>query len=120
MNIPLFNGFESKNRVAFEKIRREEATINLDRIKLQLRSAIEQTYKDMTAAYDRYQVLQSQNEAYQESLRINEIRFSNGVDNSVSYIISKNNFENAKVNLNNVKYEYLLRLKLLDYYTGKN
>ena len=120
VNIPLFNGFESKNRVALEKIRREEATINLDRIKLQLRSAIEQTYKDMTAAYDRYQVLQSQNEAYQESMRINEIRFSNGVDNSVSYIISKNNFENAKVNLNNVKYEYLLRLKLLDYYTGKN
>ena len=120
VNIPLFNGFESKNRVALEKIRKEEATINLDRIKLQLRTAIEQTYKDMTAAYDRYQVLQSQNEAYQESMRINEIRFSNGVDNSVSYIISKNNLENARVNLNNVKYEYLLRLKLLDYYTGQN
>ena len=120
VNIPLFNGFESKNRVALEKIRKEEADVNLNRIKLQLRSAIEQTYKDMTAAYDRYQVLQSQNEAYKESMRINEIRFTNGVDNSVSYIISKNNLENAKVNLNNVKYEYLLRLKLLDYYTGQN
>ena len=120
VNIPLFNGFESKNRVALEKIRKEEADVNLNRIKLQLRFAIEQTYKDMTAAYDRYQVLQSQNEAYKESMRINEIRFTNGVDNSVSYIISKNNLENAKVNLNNVKYEYLLRLKLLDYYTGQN
>lgn len=120
VNIPLFNGFESKNRVALEKIRKEEASVNLNRIKLQLRSAIQQTYNDMEAAFRRYQVLQSQNEAYQESMRINEIRFVNGVDNSVSYIISKNNFENAKVNLNNVKYEYLLRLKLLEYYTGKN
>ncbi|WP_242157558.1 TolC family protein [Aestuariivivens sediminis] len=120
VNIPIFNRFESKNRVALEKIRREEANVNLNRIKLQLRSAIEQTYKDMTAAYERYQVLQSQNEAYQQSMRINEIRFNNGVDNSVSYIISKNNLENAKVSLNNVKYEYVLRLKLLDYYTGQN
>ena len=73
----------------------------------------------MTAAYERYQALQSQNEAYQQSMRINEVRFNNGVDNSVSYIISKNNLEDAKVSLNNVKYEYLLRLKLLDYYTGQ-
>ena len=48
----------------------------------------------------------------------NEIRFTNGVDNSVSYIISKNNMENARVNLNIAKYEYILRLKLLEYYKG--
>ncbi|WP_242093927.1 TolC family protein [Aestuariivivens sediminicola] len=119
VNIPIFNRFESRNRVALEKIKREEADVNLNRTKLQLRSAIEQTYKDMTAAYERYQALQSQNEAYQRSMRINEVRFNNGVDNSVSYIISKNNLEDAKVSLNNVKYEYLLRLKLLDYYTGQ-
>ena len=72
----------------------------------------------MTAAYERYEILQAQNEAYEESVRINEIRFVNGVDNSVSYIISKNNLENARVNLNNAKYDYLLRVKLLDFYKG--
>ena len=118
VNIPLFNGFDTKNRVALEKIKKEEATIALERIKLQLRTAISQTYKDMNAAFERYEVLQKQNEAYQESLRINEIRFTNGVDNSVSFIISKNNLENARVNLNNAKYEYVLRLKLLEYYKG--
>ena len=72
----------------------------------------------MIAAFERHEVLQKQNDAYQESLRINEIRFTNGVDNSVSFIISKNNLENARVNLNNAKYEYVLRLKLLEYYKG--
>ena len=118
VNIPLFNGFDTKNKVALEKIKKEEATIELERIKLQLRTAIALTYKDMVAAFERYEVLQKQNQAYKESLRINEIRFTNGVNNSVGYIISKNNLENARVNLNNAKYEYILRLKLLEYYKG--
>ena len=118
VNIPLFNGFDTKNKVALEKIKREEATIDLERIKLRLRSAIEKTYKDMISAFERYEVLQKQSDAYQESLRINEIRFTNGVDNSVSYIISKNNLENARVNLNNAKYDYVLRIKLLEYFKG--
>ena len=118
VNIPLFNGFFAKNRVALEKIKMEEASVQLDRIKLDLRTIIEQTYNDMAAAYKRYLALKEQNDAYAESLRINEIRFNNGVDNSVSFIISKNNLENALINLNNVKYEFVLRMKLLDYFKG--
>jgi len=120
VNVPIFNGFNAKNNVALEKIKKEEATIELERIKLQLRTAIEQTYKDMNAAYERFELLKQQTEAYQESMRINDVRFTNGVNNSVDYIISKNNLENARVNLNNVKYEYLLQTKLLDYFKGRN
>jgi len=119
INVPIFNGFNAKNNVALEKIKKEEATIELERIKLQLRTAIEQTYKDMNAAFERYQLLQQQTEAYQESMRINDVKFTNGVNNSVDYIISKNNLENARISVNNVKYEYLLRVKLLEYYTGQ-
>jgi len=119
VSLPIFNGFNAKNNVALEKIKKEEATIELERIKLQLRTVIEQTYKDMEAAYKRYELLQKQTEAYQESMRINDVRFTNGVNNSVDYTSSKNNLENALVNLNSVKYEYLLRVKLLEYYTGK-
>jgi outer membrane protein len=57
-------------------------------------------------------------EAYKESFRINEIRFNNGVSNSVDYIISKNNLDNAETNLANVRYEYALRVKILEYYRG--
>lgn len=119
VNIPLFNGFYAKNQVGLEKIKKEEATIQLERTKLQLRTSIEQTYKDMKSAFERYEVILKQNDAYQESFRINEIRFINGVNNSVSYIISKNNLENARINLNNIKYEYMLRVKILDYFKGQ-
>jgi outer membrane protein len=116
VTVPIFNGFRAKNNVAIQKIKKEEAQTALENTKLNLQQAVKQSYNAMKAAYDRYTFLQDQVKAYQESFRINEIRFNNGVSNSVEYIISKNNFDNAQINLANVGYEYLLRVRVLEYY----
>lgn len=116
VTLPIFNGFRAKNNVALEKIKKEEAQTTLEKTKLNLQQSVNQSYNAMQAAYERYQILISQVKAYQESFRINEIRFNNGVSNSVDYIISKNNLDNAEINLANVGYEYLLRIKVLEYY----
>ncbi len=118
VNVPLFNGFRAKNNVALEKIKVEESIIELERTHVDIKNAIAQVYFDMEAAYKRHQSLGKQVEAYEESYRINDIRFKNGVSNFLNYITSKNNLDNAKVNLANAKYDYLLRVKVLDYYRG--
>lgn len=118
VNIPIFNGFRAKNNVALERIKKEEAQTALAQIRLELKQSIKQSYSAMLTAFERYKILQDQVDAYKESFRINEIRFNNGVSNSVDYIISKNNFDNAQTNLSNVKYEYALRVKILEYYRG--
>ncbi len=116
--VPLFNGFRAKNNVALEKIRVEESIIELERTHTDIKNAIAQVHFDMEAVYNRHLSLVKQVEAYEESYRINDIRFKNGVSNFLNYITSKNNLDNAKVNLANAKYEYLLRVKVLDYYRG--
>ncbi|WP_299113133.1 TolC family protein [uncultured Winogradskyella sp.] len=118
VSVPLLNGFRAKNNVALEKINVEESLLQLERTHLDIKNTIAQVHFDMEATYNRYQSLQRQVDAYQESYRINEIRFNNGVSNFLNYITSKNNLDNAKVNLANTKYEYLLRVKVLDYYRG--
>ncbi len=118
VSVPLFNGFRAKNNVALEKIRVKESILELERTHLDIKNAIAQVHFDMEAVYKRHQSLLKQVEAYQESYRINDIRFKNGVSNFLNYISSKNNLDNAKVNLANAKYEYLLRVKVLDYYRG--
>ncbi|GGI56910.1 TolC family protein [Winogradskyella haliclonae] len=120
VSVPLLNGFRAKNNVAIEKINAEESLLQLERTHLDIKNTITQVHFDMEATYNRYQSLQRQVDAYQESYRINEIRFNNGVSNFLNYITSKNNLDNAKVNLANAKYEYLLRVKVLDYYRGKS
>jgi outer membrane protein len=119
VSIPIFNGFRAKNNVALEKIKKAEARTALEQTKLDLKQAVNQSYNAMQTAFQRYDLLQDQVEAYEESFRINEIRFNNGVSNSVAYIISKNNLDTAQINLANVKYEYALRVKVLAYYQNK-
>jgi len=104
--------------MALEKIRVEESLLELERTHLDIKNAIAQVHFDMEAVYKRYNSFLSQVEAYKESYRINNIRFKNGVSNFLNYITSKNNLDNAKVNLANAKYDYLLRVKVLDYYRG--
>lgn len=118
INIPLFNGSRAKNEVALQKIQLKEAEVEIEDTKLQLRESVEQAHTAKESAYDRYLILLDQVEAFKESFRVNEIRFNSGVSNMVEYIISKNNLESAEVNLINVRYEYLLRVKVLEYYRG--
>lgn len=118
VDIPLFNGFRARNNVSLQKIQLEESKVEMENTKALFRQSIKEAHAAMEAAYSEYIALQEQVEAYAESFRINEIRFNSGVSNIVEYIISKNNLDAARVNLANAKYEYLLRVKVLEYFRG--
>ncbi len=120
LSVPIFNGFTAKNNVALEKVKVEESLIALEQTQFEIKNAIQQVHFDMEAAFDRYQSLTKQVNAFQKSFEINETRFNNGVSNFLAYITSKNNLENAKINLSIAKYDYFLRVKVLEYYRGKN
>ncbi|MBD0286930.1 MAG: TolC family protein, partial [Flavisolibacter sp.] len=47
-----------------------------------------------------------------------EVRFNAGVGTIVEYLIAKNNLDRANNNLIVSKYDYALRKKILDYYSG--
>jgi len=118
VRVPLFNGFKSKNSVSLQKIQQEESLIDLQNTKLIFKQSIEEAYNNMEVAFDSYYILLDQVNSFDESFRVNEIRFNNGVSNIVDYITSKNNMDSAKLNLSKTKYEYLLRVKILEYYRG--
>ncbi|MEM6802621.1 MAG: TolC family protein, partial [Bacteroidota bacterium] len=82
------------------------------------RQAVEDAHFKMENAYKRFEILQKQLDAYESSFKINEIRFNNGVSNIVEYLTSKNNLDNVRLNLSNAKFEYLLRVQVLEYYRG--
>lgn len=118
IDIPVFNGFRAKRKVQLKKIQLEDAELELDNTKNQFLQAIKKAHNNMEAAYENYFILQDQVDAYEQSYEVNEIRFTNGVSNIVEYIISKNNLDRAKINQANAKYEYLIRVKVLEYYKG--
>ncbi len=119
INIPLLNNFRYRNQIAIAKIDYKSAQFTANTTKIQLKQNIEKDYFNMTASLDRYKTLVEQVDAYNASFHAADIRFTEGVGTSVDYIIAKNNLDRAKTNLIVARYEYLLRIKILDYYQQK-
>jgi outer membrane protein len=118
LQIPIFNGFFQRSRIKLAKIDLKNSELTVKTTKTQLQQAIEQAYIDMTTASERYKILLDQVNAYTESFRAAENRFTAGVGNSIDYLIAKNNLDNATISLIYAKYDYVLRTKILDYYKG--
>ncbi len=119
IRVPIFNGFNAKNRVALAKIDLKNAEASAETVKTQLSQNIEQAYFNMTAAMEKYKTLQRQVKDFSESFRTAEVRFNAGAINQVDYLIAKNNVDRANANLILTKYDYIFRLKILDYYQNK-
>jgi outer membrane protein len=119
LNIPILNYFQNRNKVTLAKLNLQTQRYSEQANQVQLRVNVDQAYVNMTAAYDRYQLLEKQVDAYTESFRIAEIRFDAGSLTSVEFVIVKGNLDKAKTSLINARYDYLVRTKILDYYQGK-
>ena len=118
IRVPIFNSYRTKNKVALAKIEQKNAAYSAQTIKTQLSQNIEQAWFSMTAAADRYKTLLQQVSDFSESFRTAEVRFNAGVLTQVDYLIAKNNVDRAKINLISARYDYLFRIKILDYYRG--
>jgi outer membrane protein len=118
VQVPILNRFRAKNRVALAKIDLKNAEVVAETVKTQLNQSIEQAYFNMTAAGEKYQTLQRQVADFSESFRTAEVRFNAGAITQVDYLIAKNNVDRANANLISTKYDYIFRLKILDYYKG--
>lgn len=120
ISIPIFNRLQQRNRVKQADIRLKYSELEEERIKTQLHQDIDQAYLNMTNAYDRYKVLVEQVAAYTESFKAAEVRYNAGVGTSVDYLIAKDRLDLANINLISAKYDFVLRKKILDYYSNSN
>ena len=116
LRIPIFNGFIGKNNVRLANIGVRNAELVEENTTVQLRQQIEQATLNVSNAYARYRTLVEQVAAYDLSFKAADARFNAGVGTSVDYLIAKNNLDRATITLIIAQYEYVLRIKVLDYY----
>lgn len=119
LSIPIFNSLQTRNRIKLAKIDLERLSASEHTAKTELQQNIERAYVNMKASFERYKTLLEQVNAYTQSFRAAEIRFNEGVGNSIDYLTAKNNLDMANNNLVVWKYDYILRTRILDYYQGR-
>ena len=119
LRIPIFNSLQARNRVKQAQLVLKNFQIIASATRTALQQNIEQAYINMSSASERYKTILDQVKAYSESYRIAEVRFNSGLGTPIDYLTAKNNVDRANINLINAKYDYILRIKILDYYEGK-
>ncbi|HEY4111174.1 TolC family protein [Puia sp.] len=119
VQIPILNGFQARNNVRLAKLNLENSQINKVNARNFLQQQVENAFQNMVAAYKSYKFYAEQAKAFEESFRITNIRFTEGVITSDIYIQAKYRSDVAEVNLAAAKYIYIFRTKVLDYYQGR-
>lgn len=118
LSIPIFGNLQLRNGVRLAKLGLKDARLQHTSVKTALQQNIQTANVNMHAAYDRYKKLQERVHALQQSYQAAEARFTVGTWNSVEYLTVKNNLDRANIELIGGKYEYLLRVKIYNYYQG--
>lgn len=118
LTIPLFNSLQTHAAIGRSKINLDNARLNHQIARDQLFRKIQQAHADSQAALKRYYATEKNVTALREAFTYTEQRFDVGLVNSLEYNDAKNRLSAAQSELLQSKYEFLYRVKILDFYMG--
>lgn len=119
LNLPIFNGLATSSAIKIAKMQVLTNKYGYDIARQQLYKTIAQAYADAQGSLNKYASAKIALEASQQSFTYAEQKFNAGALNSFDYNNSKNRVIKASADMLNSKYDFLFKLKVLDYYQGK-
>ncbi|WP_418499097.1 TolC family protein [Flagellimonas sp.] len=118
LNIPIFNGWTTKNNVKRSTISLEKAKLQLEQDKLALENTIQQAYVDVSTFEKAYEAALKTLEARTLALDYAKERYDNGLMNAFDFGQAQARVDNAQADVIRTKYDYIFRLKILEFYFG--
>ena len=118
MSVPIFGGLTARNSVRKTKIALRNADLAVKLAEDQLYKEIQQAWTDALGALERYRSARSSVVSNAESFRNTEQKFNAGAATAVDYNVAKNNLLAAQSLMLQARYEYIFKMKILDFYRG--
>ena len=116
LNVPIFNGLQSKS--VYQRARLNESTQLLQMLAdtLQLKQDIYQAYQSAVNTLNTFQSRQRAVETAQYSFDLGTKRYEVGLLPVIELVTLQNNLQRAKIDEASSQYEYIFRLKVLEFY----
>jgi len=118
MNIPIFNGFATRNNVQRSKVAFERAKLNYDQQNLDLERNVYTAFTDTKAAKESYEAALQTLEARSLSFNYAKDRYEVGLMNVFDFNQAQTLLVNAQSEVLRTKYDYIFRTKILEFYFG--
>jgi outer membrane protein len=118
LSVPLFNGWTARTNIARAKINLMSAQVNADQSRKTVYKSVQQAYLDALAAQKKYAAAQRSTEAMLQSYNYADKRFNNGLSSELEFLTATNNLSKARAELVQAKYDFIFKIKILDFYSG--
>ena len=118
VSIPIFNRFQTENRVAQSVINKEISEFRLLDEKLRLEQTIEQAFLDVKTALKTYEAAKVSLEAQEEAFKNAQESYNFGTMTQFDFDQVRTRLVNAQAALIRSKYDYVFKTKVLQFYSG--
>ena len=118
LNVPIFNGWNTRNNVKRSQLSLKRAELQLERDKLALEADIQQAYVDVQTFGKAYEAAEKTLEARRLAYQYTKERYEVGLTNAFDFQQAQARVDNAEASAIQTKYDYIFRLKILEFYFG--
>ena len=118
LNIPIINGWSSRAGIKKSKLNVLRNKNLLDQTKMDLENTIYQALNDAKGAMKSYEAAKKSEIARKTAYEYAKERFENGALNTINYFQAQQLFETAQSELVKAKYDYIFKIKVLEFYFG--
>ncbi len=118
LNIPILNGLTTRTNIKRSKLNVLRNKNILDQTKLDLENTINQSLNDAEGALKAYEAAKKTNIARETAYKYAKERFENGAMNTINFLQAQQLFEASQSDLIKSKYDYIFKIKVLEFYFG--
>lgn len=120
VNIPIFEKFNNKLNVEKAQITQSLAQNSLEQEKQTIRENVQEAYFNANSSYQAYVAAKESVRSSELSADFAQRSYEAGVLNIYDLNIARNNLVVAKSQMVQAKYNFIFRLKVLDFYAGRS
>ena len=118
LNIPILNGFSARNNIERSKVAFKRSEIAVSQQELDLKRNVYTAFTDANGALNAYEAAVIALEARTQSYEYAKERFDVGLLNAFDLNQSQTLFANAQSDVIRTKYDYIFRVKVVEFYFG--
>ena len=119
VNIPILNGWQSQYAVRQARINLESQQLNEYNAELTLKQNVFKAHNNALNSIQKYYAAKRADEAAKRALDFATKRYDLGLTSTVDLLVTQNSAFTAAANLALAKYDLIFKLKVIDYYLGK-
>jgi outer membrane protein len=118
ISVPILNGGQLRTNYYKSRLNLRNQELQRDQDNLTLKQNIYQAYTAAITALQKFEANKISVTATQKSFEYAQKRYAIGMLNTIDLLTNQNNFFNARINLLSSQYDYVFKMKVLEFYKG--